>query len=666
MRAILAFLMRVPAWLQTPRRLTLLFLAVGFVSTVALGGLTLELLSQEQTAAQQRQRERLEQAADASVVSAARRLHELEHTLEASDTQSPALPPDTVIVAWNDARITVAPAGGILYRPVVPTAAPPPARTFIEAERLELTQGELVAATRAYAALTATTRERAGQAAAWTRLARVYKKLGTSQAALDAYERLAMFGDLIVDGLPAELIARVGRASVFESTGDTRNVRAEAQRLQADLKSGVLPLTRAQHAYYAAEASRWLGTSIVFDADAMARTEAVERMWTRRDAVAPRGHQVVVVPSGAALVSWNVQGDGRGTALIVGPRALNALLAQTVPPGISWALTDSDGHLVAGQAPPPRAASRTPAVTDLPWTLHVFSAPGNTPVEASARRTLLVVIAIVGALLMAGWYSIWRGISRELRVGRLQADFVAAVSHEFRSPLTSLRQIAELLQSKRFTSEDQKRRSYDLLASEADRLGRLVEGLLDFARFEERGMEMRPTNLSLDELVGAVVSAFQGRSDVGGRTLTFCSSEPGIVVKADRDGLTRAIWNVVDNAVKYSPVGGTIRVSVDRGHSGTARVSVSDEGLGIPADEQRAIFERFVRGSEAKSRRIQGTGIGLALVQTILRAHGGDIAVESAPGAGSTFTLTLPAESPIVNRSAVGFVDAVGDHQVTR
>jgi len=177
---------------------------------------------------------------------------------------------------------------------------------------------------------------------------------------------------------------------------------------------------------------------------------------------------------------------------------------------------------------------------------------------------------------------------------------------------------------------------------------------------------MRPTTLSLDELVGAVVSAFQGRSDVGGRTLTFCSSEPGIVVKADRDGLTRAIWNVVDNAVKYSPVGGTIRVSVDRGHSGTARVSVSDEGLGIPADEQRAIFERFVRGSEAKSRRIQGTGIGLALVQTILRAHGGDIAVESAPGAGSTFTLTLPAESPIVNRSAVGFVDAVGDHQVTR
>jgi signal transduction histidine kinase len=253
-----------------------------------------------------------------------------------------------------------------------------------------------------------------------------------------------------------------------------------------------------------------------------------------------------------------------------------------------------------------------------------------------------------------------------LRVGRLQSDFVAAVSHEFRSPLTSLRQIAELLQSKRFTSEDQKRRSYDLLASEADRLGRLVEGLLDFARFEERGMEMRPTNVSLDELVGAVVSAFQGRSDVGGRKLTFSSSEPGIVVKADRDALTRAIWNVVDNAVKYSPVGGTIRVNVDRGHSGTARVSVSDEGLGIPADEQRAIFERFVRGSEAKSRRIQGTGIGLALVQTILRAHGGDIAVESAPGAGSTFTLTLPAESQIVNRSAVGFVDAVGDHQVTR
>jgi signal transduction histidine kinase len=309
-------------------------------------------------------------------------------------------------------------------------------------------------------------------------------------------------------------------------------------------------------------------------------------------------------------------------------------------------------------------------VTDLPWTLHVFAAAGDLPVETAARHTLLLVIASVGVLLIAGWYFMWRGISRELRVARLQSDFVAAVSHEFRSPLTSLRQIAELLQGERFASEEQKRRSYDLLASEADRLGRLVEGLLDFARFEERGMEMRSSNVSLDELVAGVVIAFQNRSEVADRRLTFSPSKLGIEIKADRDALTRAIWNVVDNAVKYSPVGGTIRVCVDPGPKpGTACISVSDEGMGIPLEEQRTIFDRFVRGSEAKSRRIQGTGIGLALVRTIVRAHNGDIAVKSAPGAGSTFTLILPTlhadEIDDVRNSAVDFVDVAGSHQGT-
>jgi len=661
--------MGVRAWFQTPRQLTLLFVVVALASTGALAGLTVELLTQEQSAAQQREHERLEQAADAAVVNSARSLRELERILDTSNAQ-PVLAADTIVVSWIDNRFTVLPAGGILYRPVAPAAATLPSQAFLEAEQLELKSGELAAAIRAYTALTASTRDRALQAAAWARIARVYRKLGTSDDALDAYARLENFPDVMVDGLPAQLIARVGRASVFEGIGAAEHVRSEARHLEADLTSGILPLTQPQHTYYAEEASRWLGTSIVFDSDAVARSEAAEWIWTRKASVAPRGHQVVVPPAGAALISWKIQDDGSaGTALIVGPRALTALTEGSVPRGISWGLTDSDGRLVAGQAPPSRAASRTPAVTDLPWTLHVFSAPGRTLVETSARRTLLLVITSVGALLIAGWYFMWRGISRELRVARLQSDFVAAVSHEFRSPLTSLRQIAELLQSGRFASEEQKRRSYDLLASEADRLGRLVEGLLDFARFEERGMEMRPTNVSLDELVGAVVAAFDSRPDVRDRRLIFSPSKPGIEIKADRDALTRAIWNVVDNAVKYSPVGGNIRVSVDRGHHpGMASVSVSDEGIGIPAEEQRAIFDRFVRGAEAKSRRIQGTGIGLALVRTILRAHDGDIAVKSAPGTGSTFTLTLPAarieESHGVGSDAVDFVDVAGDHEV--
>jgi signal transduction histidine kinase len=116
-------------------------------------------------------------------------------------------------------------------------------------------------------------------------------------------------------------------------------------------------------------------------------------------------------------------------------------------------------------------------------------------------------------------------------------------------------------------------------------------------------------------------------------------------VKADREALARAIGNLIDNAVKYSPECRTVWVDVERRHQNRVSIAVRDQGLGIPVKEQRDIFERFVRGAESKARRIKGAGIGLAMVRHIVKAHDGEIVLTSRPGEGSCFTIVVPEEA---------------------
>jgi two-component system phosphate regulon sensor histidine kinase PhoR len=225
----------------------------------------------------------------------------------------------------------------------------------------------------------------------------------------------------------------------------------------------------------------------------------------------------------------------------------------------------------------------------------------------------------------------------------VQTDFVAAVSHEFRSPLTSLGHVAELLVHDRLPDDGDRRRSYGVLLRDSNRLRDLVEGLLDFQRFEN-GAAFRLAPEDLADIVHTTVAEFRERiaGDVYRVEVTAPSGQ--LMVHADRAALSRALWNLLDNAVKYSPDCRTVWVDVVT-TSGWASVAVRDRGIGIPADEHRLVFGRFARGAESTSRRIRGTGIGLATVDQIARGHRGEVRLTSAPGSGSTFTLVLPTQA---------------------
>jgi signal transduction histidine kinase len=143
------------------------------------------------------------------------------------------------------------------------------------------------------------------------------------------------------------------------------------------------------------------------------------------------------------------------------------------------------------------------------------------------------------------------------------------------------------------------------------------------------------------EMVRGIVDEFRREPAAAGREIVFEIAEDLPSARVDRDALSRALWNLLENAAKYSDPGKAIRVFVRR-HQDKLLVGVEDKGAGIPASEREKIFSKFVRGADAKRAGIRGVGIGLALVQRIIEAHGGSVRVESEPGRGSTFTLVIP------------------------
>jgi signal transduction histidine kinase len=238
-------------------------------------------------------------------------------------------------------------------------------------------------------------------------------------------------------------------------------------------------------------------------------------------------------------------------------------------------------------------------------------------------------------------YSIIRAVNRELTAARMQSEFVATVSHEFRTPLTTLRQFTDMLRDQPSLSADRRMLAYDAQSRATERLTRLVESMLDFGRMEAGAHRYRLELRDCTALVRRIVDDYSNVARSSGHTVAFAGNGPA-PVDGDEEALSIAVRNLLDNAVKYSPQAQTVDVGVQR-RNGDVFISVQDRGIGIPPHERGQIFTKFHRGEQARTRGIKGTGIGLATVHEIVKAHRGRVEVESTPGSGSTFTIVLPA-----------------------
>ena len=182
-----------------------------------------------------------------------------------------------------------------------------------------------------------------------------------------------------------------------------------------------------------------------------------------------------------------------------------------------------------------------------------------------------------------------------------------------------------------------------MVEGEADRLGRLIQNVLDFGRIDRRVKEYRFQAVPADEAVCSAVDTLRYALDLAGFRLRVVPAAPGVSIRADPDALRQAVVNLVENAMKYSGDARDVAVET-RARDGWVAVAVSDRGIGVAPEDRARIFEPFVRGGGEAVRQAAGAGLGLSIVRHIMEAHGGRVGLESVPGEGSTFTLVFPVE----------------------
>jgi signal transduction histidine kinase len=221
---------------------------------------------------------------------------------------------------------------------------------------------------------------------------------------------------------------------------------------------------------------------------------------------------------------------------------------------------------------------------------------------------------------------------------RLKSELVGIVSHEVRTPLASVLGFTSLLLNR--DSDDETRRRYlEIVDTQARRLASLLDDFLDLQRVEEGRLQLVEELIDMAGLLREQVQLFTAQSER--HRLELAVADDDIAVRGDANRLAQVVGNLLSNAIKYSPEGGRVQVVAEQ-HDGTVRVSVLDEGLGIPVDQQSQVFTKFFRG-EAAAGGIPGSGLGLAFSRAVIEAHGGTMNFESAPGEGSTFWVELPA-----------------------
>ena len=497
-------------WLRPPRNLLVLFLGTTLVLTAGLGWLGWRLLQQDRAVEAQRVRDRLDSAADLvaaemrQTLTAAEAQLTLLSTLSASrlldSAYAETFGDDALVVVFRPGAVDAYPSHRLLSYPALPRPPEPTTDAFAVGEAHEFRTEDFESAIAEFQRLadsadspdTDATRIRAG---ALLRLARNQRKAGHPEAALATYATLSGITQVRLWRQPADLVALRARCDLLAELELDGQLQKEAEALDADLHSGRWQLDRAAYLHFALETRRCVEDDAASLED-LARLRpgpqslalGVETLWERwqQDRHGEQetlgGQASMWSDDRSVLLLWRGGAD-RLVALVGGPgfverHLLGPLQARLERQGIGVALDDAEGRPVLSEMTEARAEDvlRTMAVTGLPWTLRVGDADPTAGIAwlAGRRRLLLGGLSLVTLLMVAGSYFSARAMTRELETARLQSDFVAAVSHEFRTPLTSLRQFTDLLADGRQSSEEDRDQYYGALRRGTQRLTRLV------------------------------------------------------------------------------------------------------------------------------------------------------------------------------------------------
>ena len=558
-----------------------------------------------------------------------------------------------------------------------------------EAEDAEFKQGDHAEAAAAYQRLLTRFADQASLPFVLSRLGRCSEKAGNSQRALDAFQRILTAGrpELSSDGIPLELMAIVQIGDIYLKMNRPMEAAASFLRLYEDLLTSKWALTRSRFEFYRDRAGqqiqtiqarlkskevddRWNQLKIreASGLRRMARLENIRRrivplvvpgMRTSTDS-GPRFSRLSTLPGEELLlVSCYPLSERTVFGLVIDPDPLARQLLPAGPgpsilrEGYFIRLEDESGRLVAGkELSPPRAqaAATRPSYSGAfendfpPWNIAIYRAdPDRSLRDFHVRRAIyILLLAVVMTALFLGGYLAIRSTAKEFELARLKSDFVSTVSHDFRTPLTSIRYLAELLERGRVKDDDRKQEYFRTIGAESERLNRLVENILDFSKIEAGMKEFRMEETDVAALARDVAARFLRQTAQQSVSLETAIDERMPNVSADPEALSRSLFNLLDNAAKYSGEKPRIFLRA-RAEADEVCLEVEDKGTGISPADQKRVFEKFFRSEAAAASPVRGSGIGLTLVDHIVRAHGGRITLESATGRGTKVTIRLPA-----------------------
>lgn len=503
-------------------------------------------------------------------------------------------------------------------------------------------------------------------------LARTRKKTGRADEAATLYRRVIREfpGESGPGGISLALVAHLEciRAAVLK--GDAPVALRDIRELLDQVRLGRMPCPRNQLLFAKQSLETWMaelrqrGSLSHSEAETFRRQfEAVETALSAQaaadlvreagllDRAGTGGYVYAALPTGIAGARRLLPGRDRAVGVRIDRKSFRAEFARDVRTAFAYAdrfeyaISDAQGRVLLSSAPPAPGEPHARAAVggDLPFSSVAVNIVQSEAVRDHVKRRRVLNLSVVGALVVmiaTSLVLVLRIVRREQELSLMKDNFVAGVSHEMRLPLATIKMIGEMFSLGKVRGESQAGEYYHILEDETERLTRLVNRVLDFGRMESGRKPYERAIQPIAPIVEEAVARF--RKYARSAVVSLDVSPDTGSASVDRESLQEVVFNLLENAVKYSPANPSVAVRT-YARDGRAAIEVADTGIGMEPRVVERIFEPFYRAENELTRETQGAGIGLAIVKHIVDAHNGRIEVRSQKGKGSVFTVTLPA-----------------------
>jgi signal transduction histidine kinase len=550
-----------------------------------------------------------------------------------------------------------------------------PSADFIQATMLEQNPARMDSALASFRRIAASSKRQDEVLLSLYSIARIRKKQNDASGALDTWDEIThRFPDARLQGTtPVLLTAFTEKTKLYEALGDRQGLRVSLGQLYDALANPVQEYGPSVYRFFRDEADH-LANRFPVGMDSLRRLldrrqqesefflrliSEPDLMLYSRPATLRRGwsglnHMVFEQDGIPYLFLSRLQPGGQTSGICIDlkgfirtetPELFNAINGS---PSISWHITGNAADTLASG---PQQEGNAFIGFEFPdpypaWTLMLRENRSGSIAgwfEQGTGMFVLVFLFIVLIMAMGLIFTIY-ALNQELKLNRLKSDFISNVSHELKSPLTSIRHLADLLHRSRVRSEEQKATYYSTMLRQTEHLSYLIDNILDFSRLESDRKKYRFEEVNLTEQVQEWLDTFNFQNPDSRIVIEAHLDPTGQHPAIDIHAMQQVFNNLLDNAIKYSGTSTHVEVGL-REEDHEIVLSVRDHGIGIPARELDRIFERFYRCRESRELGIRGSGIGLTIVQRIVHAHGGRIRVESVHGEGSLFSIHLPKKS---------------------